>query len=89
MNLACTNCHDQKVGQHIREEVISEGHPAGFPILKMSWQGLGTIDRRIRACFSGVQAQPPSAGSPVLRQLELFMKFRSSNTLIEGPSIRR
>ena len=89
MNLACTNCHDQKVGQSIQQEVISEGHPAGFPILKMSWQGMGTIDRRIRACFSGVQAQVPSAGSPVLRQLELFMKFRSSNNLIEGPSIRR
>jgi len=89
MNLACTHCHDQWVGKQMRADVISPGHPTGFPIFKMSWQGMGSIDRRLRACYSGVQAELPAAGSAELRQLELFLKMRSQGMTIEGPSLRR
>ena len=89
MNLACTHCHDQLVGKRMRADVISPGHPTGFPIFKMSWQGMGTIDRRLRACYSGVQADLPAPGSAELRQLELFLKMRSQEMPIEGPSLRR
>lgn len=89
MNLACTHCHDQLIGKQMRADIISPGHPTGFPIFKMSWQGMGSIDRRLRACYSGVQAELPASGSPELRQLELFMKMRSQGMPIEGPSLRR
>ena len=89
MNLACVHCHDAKVGANLRAEVISPGHPSGFPIYRMSWQGLGSIDRRLRACYSGVQASVPPAGSVELRQLELFLKARAEGMGVEGPSIRR
>lgn len=89
MNLACTHCHDQLVGKRMRADVISPGHPTGFPIFKMSWQGMGAIDRRLRACYSGVQADIPAPGSAELRQLELFLKMRSQEMTIEGPSLRR
>jgi sulfur-oxidizing protein SoxA len=89
MNLACTHCHDQLVGKQMRADLISPGHPTGFPIFKMSWQGMGTIDRRLRACYSGVQAELPASGSPELRQLELFLKVRAQGMPIEGPSLRR
>ena len=89
MNLACVHCHDAKVGANLRAEVISPAHPSGFPIYRMSWQGLGSIDRRLRACYSGVQASVPSAGSVELRQLELFLKPRAEGMVLDGPSIRR
>jgi sulfur-oxidizing protein SoxA len=89
MNLACTHCHDQRIGKQMRADVISPGHPTGFPIFKMSWQGMGSIDRRLRACFSGVQADVPKPGSAELRQLELFLKMRSQGMPLEGPSLRR
>jgi sulfur-oxidizing protein SoxA len=89
MNLACTHCHDLNIGKTMRADVISPGHPTGFPIFKMSWQSMGSIDRRLRACYSGVQAEVPSAGSPELRQLELFLKIRGQGMPIEGPSLRR
>ncbi len=89
MNLACTHCHDQRVGRQMRADIISPGHPTGFPIFKMSWQSMGSIDRRLRACFSGVQADVPSPGSPELRQLELFLKMRAQGMTMEGPSLRR
>ncbi len=89
MNLACMHCHDQKVGAQMRADTISQGHPTGFPIYRMSWQAMGTIDRRLRACYSGVQAVIPPAGSADLRDLELYLKVRANGMPLDGPSVRR
>jgi len=89
LNLACTHCHDGKVGAQLRAEVVSPGHPTGFPIYRLNWQTMGSIDRRLRACYSGVQATLPAPGSPALRQLELFLKVRASGMPLDGPAIRR
>jgi L-cysteine S-thiosulfotransferase len=89
INLACVHCHDQKVGAQMRADVISQGHTTGFPIYRMSWQTLGSTERRLRACYSGVQAPLPPPGSADLRDLELFMKVRANGMVLDGPSIRR
>ena len=73
----------------MRADVVSPGHPTGFPIYRMSWQKPGTLDRRLRACFSGVQATIPPAGAPELRALELYLKVRAAGKPLDGPSIRR
>jgi L-cysteine S-thiosulfotransferase len=92
INLACVHCHgitDGRVGANMRGEVVSQAQPTGFPIYRMSWQTLGTTERRLRACYSGVQAPIPPAGSPELRDLELFLKVRANGMTIDGPSVRR
>lgn len=89
LNLACVHCHDGKVGATLRAEVVSPGHPTGFPIYRLNWQNMGSIDRRLRACYSGVQATMPTPGSAPLRQLELYLKVRANGMPIDGPSIRR
>jgi L-cysteine S-thiosulfotransferase len=89
INLACMHCHDQKVGAQMRADVITQGHPTGFPIYRTTWQTLGSTERRLRACYSGVQAILPPNGSPELRDLELFMKVRANGMPLDGPSIRR
>jgi sulfur-oxidizing protein SoxA len=89
INLACVHCHEQNVGRQMRADVISPGNPTGFPILRMSWQRLGSIERRLRACYSGVQAVLPAPGDPDLRDLELYLKVRAKGMPLDGPSIRR
>ena len=89
MNLACVHCHDQNVGKQMRADVISPGNPTGFPIYRMSWQKMGSVDRRLRACYSGVQAVIPPSGDPALRDLELYLKVRANGMPLDGPSIRR
>ncbi|MEP6791853.1 MAG: sulfur oxidation c-type cytochrome SoxA, partial [Ramlibacter sp.] len=89
INLACVHCHEQSVGKQMRSDVISGGNPTGFPIYRMSWQRPGTLDRRLRACYSGVQAVLPPSGDPVLRDLELYLKVRANGMPLDGPSIRR
>ena len=89
INLACMHCHEQNIGKQMRSDVIIPANPTGFPIYRMSWQRLGSIDRRLRACFSGVQAVMPPPGDPALRDLELYLKVRANGMPLDGPSIRR
>jgi len=89
LNLSCTQCHDQRIGKNLRSEIISPAYVTGFPIYRQSWQAIGSVDRRLRACYSGVQATVPASASSELRALELFLKKRSEGMLWEGPSLRR
>lgn len=89
MNLSCQQCHDGKVGASMRAQKITAGHPTGFPAYRISWQGLGSMERRIRACYSGVQAQVPAPQDIRLRQLELYLKTRAQGLQLDGPSIRQ
>ena len=89
MNLACVHCHEQNVGRQMRTDVVSPGHPTGFPVYRMGWQRLGSLERRLRACYSGVQAILPPPGAAELRELELYLKVRANGMPIEGPSLRR
>jgi sulfur-oxidizing protein SoxA len=89
LNLSCTQCHDQQIGKNLRSDVVSPAFLTGFPIYRFSWQTIGNLDRRLRACYSGVQASVPATGSPELRALELFLKKRSEGMLWDGPSLRR
>ena len=88
MNLSCRQCHDDKVGSAMRAQRINSAHPVGFPVYRISWQGMGSMDRRIRACFSGVQAQVPAPQDVRLRQLELFMKYRAQGQRLQGPLLK-
>jgi L-cysteine S-thiosulfotransferase len=89
INLACVHCHEQNIGKQMRIDVISPGNPTGFPVYRMSWQKIGSMDRRLRACYSGVQAVLPPPGAAEMRDLELYLKVRANGMPIEGPSIRR
>lgn len=89
INLACVHCHEQKVGRQMRADTISQAHPTGFPIYRLSWQTIGSLERRLRACYSGVQAPLPPEGGTELRALELFLKVRAQGMPLEGASIRR
>ena len=89
MNLSCAHCHDDRVGAQMRGDTISPAHPTGFPIYRLSWQQAGGMDRRLRACYSGVQSAMPEPGSAILRSLELYLKVRANGMPLEGPSVRR
>jgi hypothetical protein len=63
LDLACAQCHDQSWGKRLRVERISQGHATGFPIYRLEWQTLGSLHRRLRACFQGVRAISPHPSS--------------------------
>jgi sulfur-oxidizing protein SoxA len=88
VNLSCRQCHDDKQGVAMRSLTITPAWTTNFPLYRISWQGMGSIDRRLRACYSGVQAQVPPAADPRLRELELHLKVRAAGKPIEGPAVK-
>ncbi len=88
MNLACTHCHDANAGKKLGAETISEGEPNGYPTYRLRWQTLGSLERRLRACFSGVHAEMPQYGDPLLLELEAYLAWRGRGLPIESPAVR-
>jgi L-cysteine S-thiosulfotransferase len=89
LDLSCAQCHEQSWGKRLRAEKISQGHPNGFPAYRLEWQTLGSLHRRLRACFQGVRAEPPVSGSDELVNLELYLAWRAQGLAVETPAVRR
>ena len=52
-NLSCSQCHDDNWGKRLGGSVIPQGHPTGYPIYRLEWQSLGSLQRRLRNCMAG------------------------------------
>jgi len=89
MNLACMQCHDENWGKRLLVETISQGQPNAFPAYRLEWQGLGSLQRRIRACLFGVRAQMPPPGAPELTDVELYLAWRAQGLPLASPGVRR
>jgi sulfur-oxidizing protein SoxA len=89
MNLACAHCHDRNWGKRLLVETISQGHGNAFPAYRLEWQGLGSLQRRLRACLFGIRAEMPAPGAPELTDLELYLAWRARGLPIETPGVRR
>jgi L-cysteine S-thiosulfotransferase len=88
LNLACTNCHDDNWNKRLAGSAITQAHPTGYPLYRLEWQSLGSLQRRLRSCISGVRAQAFDYGAPELVELELYLMSRARGMLIETPAVR-
>jgi L-cysteine S-thiosulfotransferase len=88
LDLSCTACHDALAGQRLGSAVIPQAHPTGYPIYRLEWQGMGSLQRRLRGCMSGVRAEPFNFGAPELVELELYLMQRAAGMLLETPAVR-
>jgi sulfur-oxidizing protein SoxA len=89
LHLACDQCHDRNWGKTLLAERISQGHPADWPAYRLEWQSLGSLQRRLRACFFGVRAAQPAFGSTDLLALELYLADRARGLPVDAPGVRR
>jgi len=89
VNIACAHCHDANWGKILFAETISQGHPNAFPIYRTQWQAAGSMERRLRACLSGIRAEMLPYGAPEYRDLELYLAWRAQGLPIEAPGVRR
>ncbi len=88
LDLSCAQCHDGHWGQRLGGSVIPQGHPTGYPLYRLEWQGLGSLQRRLRNCMAGVRAEPYPFGSPEHVELELYLMRRARGLPIETPAVR-
>ena len=88
LGLSCADCHDRHWGQRLGGSMIPQGHPNAYPLWRLQWQSIGSLQRRIRACLVGVRAEPWSAAEPAWVELELFLQWRGAGLKVETPGVR-
>jgi len=88
LNLACSQCHDDNWGKSLAGNPVPQAHPTGYPIYRLEWQGVGSLERRLRNCMIGVRAEPYEYGSPELVELELYLMWRARGMRLETPAVR-
>ena len=88
LNLSCAQCHDDNWGQKLAGAPIPQGHPTGYPIYRLEWQTLGSLQRRLRNCLFGMRAISYPYGAAEMVNLELYLMWRARGMPIETPAVR-
>lgn len=88
LNLACSQCHDDNWGKSLAGNPIPQAHPTGYPIYRLEWQGMGSLQRRLRNCMIGIRAEPYPYGAPEYVELELYLMWRARGMKLETPAVR-
>ncbi len=88
LNFACTQCHDANWGKRLAGSLIPQAHATGYPIYRLEWQGMGSLQRRLRNCMTGVRAEPFPYGADELVELELYLNSRAAGMTVETPAVR-
>ena len=88
LNLACSQCHDDNWGKRLAGNPIPQAHPTGYPVYRLEWQSLGSLQRRLRGCLVGIRAEPYDYGAPELVDLELYLMWRARGMTMDAPAVR-
>jgi len=88
LNLSCAQCHDDNWGKRLAGSVIPQAHPTGYPIYRLEWEAMGSLERRLRNCMVGIRSETTAYGAPELVELELFLMWRARGMRLETPGVR-
>jgi L-cysteine S-thiosulfotransferase len=88
LNLSCANCHDDNWDKRLAGSAITQGQPTGYPLYRLEWQSLGSLQRRLRGCITGVRAQAFEFDSPEMVELELYLMTRAAGMPVESLAVR-
>ncbi|QGZ40149.1 sulfur-oxidizing protein SoxA [Pseudoduganella flava] len=88
LNLSCAQCHDDHWGRKLAGATIPQGHANAYPIYRLEWQGMGSLQRRLRNCMNGVRAALPPPDAQDLVELEAWLALRAQGMTMESPGVR-
>ncbi len=88
-DLACYQCHDDRVSGLLRAERISQGHINGFPTYILRWDRIASVHRRFQFCNAQARAEPLPLNHSDYNALQLYVAWRGNGLSIEVPSVRR
>jgi sulfur-oxidizing protein SoxA len=88
LSLACAQCHNDNWDRQLAGSTVGQAHPTGYPIYRLEWQSLGSLQRRLRNCMVGMRAEPFAFGSPEFVALEAFLMWRARGMKLETPAVR-
>ncbi|MFG6466387.1 sulfur oxidation c-type cytochrome SoxA [Roseateles sp. BYS87W] len=88
LNLSCAHCHDERASLRLGGSVIPQGQVDDYPVYRLEWQALGSLQRRLRGCFSGVRANVPAWDAALLMDLQVYLSRRSAGLSMQPPGVR-
>ena len=88
IDLSCRDCHSNQYGKSLAGNVIPQAHPTSYPIYRLEWQSVGSLQRRLRNCMVGVRAEPYALGAAELVSLEAYLAGRAAGMKLESPGVR-
>jgi sulfur-oxidizing protein SoxA len=88
LDLSCAQCHDDNWGKTLAGNLVPQAMATGYPIYRLEWQEVGSLQRRLRNCMSGMRAEPYDFGAPELVDLEYFLMWRARGMAMESPAVR-
>jgi sulfur-oxidizing protein SoxA len=88
LDLSCAQCHDDNWGKQLAGSIIPQAHPTGYPIYRLEWQSLGSLQRRLRNCLFGMRAELFEFGAPEAIALEAFLMWRARGMPMDAPGVR-
>ena len=88
LSLSCADCHDTYWGRRLGSSTIPQGHANGYPLYRLEWQALGSLQRRLRGCLTGVRAELWPADAAQYVELELYLQQRGAGLPLEVPAVR-
>jgi sulfur-oxidizing protein SoxA len=88
LNLSCAQCHDERAGLRLGGSLIPQAHVDDYPVYRLEWQSLGSLQRRLRGCLSGVRATVWDWDSAELLALEVYLSRRSAGMAVQPPGVR-
>ena len=91
LKLSCAECHIQGAGQRVRNEKLSPltGQVTQFPVYRLKWEELGTLERRLSGCIVDQGQVSPKDESTQMKELVYFLAYMSNGMSIDGPDIRK
>jgi sulfur-oxidizing protein SoxA len=91
LKMSCATCHIQGAGQRVRNEKLSPltGQITQFPVYRLKWEELGTLERRLSGCIVDQGQVPPKDESTQMKELVYFLGYMSNGMDIDGPDVRK
>ena len=86
--LSCAQCHDDNWGKSLAGNAIPQAHPTGYPLYRLEWQNVGSLQRRLRNCMIGMRAEPYAYGAAEYLDLALYLAWRARGMAMEAPAVR-
>lgn len=88
LDLSCASCHDDNWDKRLGGSPITQAHPTAYPLYRLEWQSVGSLQRRVRNCMVGVRAEAYDFGSQALIDLETYLNTRAAGLAVETPGVR-
>lgn len=88
INMSCAQCHNENWGKNLAGNIVPQGHPNGYPLYRLEWQSVGSLQRRLRNCLVGMRAEPYAYGAAEYVALELYLRQRAAGMTVETPGVR-